>query len=497
MIPVVSVENMRKSDAHTIKNFISSKELMYNAGKSVFENVDWKEPVAIVCGNGNNAGDGYVVAQFLHDAHIACDIVLLSEKFSDDGLYYFNICKEKNIKVIIWNGQIDLSRYKMIVDCIYGTGFQGTVNGSAREVIESINKSGAYIVSIDINSGLNGDTGIADLCVHSDITLSIGGFKTGHFLNMAKDVMKQKCNCDINIRPIERTYNLIESKDLHELFSGRKNFSNKGTYGYIALIGGSKEYSGAIRLAYMSCAAMRAGAGVVKIALPNSLCHYVIPSILESILYPISDKDGELEFVHDEISKLINGVKVIAFGMGIGVSQETFKILEYIIFNYEGTLIIDADGLTLLSQFDVNRLKEAKCKFVLTPHLKEFSRLTGDSVNEILSAPISKVEEYAKLTNSIVLLKGPTSIITDGHITYLVDAGCAGMATAGSGDVLSGIVAAICASSVDLPFAVAAAAYVNGKAGEFAQEKYGSISMIARDTIESIPNVIKQLGECD
>lgn len=493
MIQVFSVENMRKSDAQTIANGISGRDLMFRAGKAVFERVDWKAPVAVICGFGNNAGDGYVLSKLLHESDIRCDVILIEEKFSEEGAFYFNLCKTVGVPVKIWNGNIDLSGYSTIVDCIFGTGFKGSVTGRVKSVIERINRSGSYVVSVDINSGLNGDSGIGDLYVKSDLTLSIGGFKSGHFLNMAKDVMKKKINCDIGIKPADKTYGLLEYDDLREFFSDRANYSNKGTYGYIALIGGSKKYSGAIRLAAMANAAMRSGAGVVKVALPDSLYRDLIPLILESTVYPLSDNDGEIEFCADEISSFISGVRTIAFGMGIGVTDETAKLLDYLLKNYKGTLIVDADGLTLLSQTDRRVVEEAECKLILTPHVKEFSRLTKMTIDEILSSPVQNAEQFAKNTGAILLLKGPTTIVTDGEKTYMVDAGCSGMATAGSGDVLSGILAAVCAYASDLLFGAAASAFVNGKAGEIAQEEFTSVSMIASDTVACIPQVIKDI----
>lgn len=490
MIKVLSVENMRQSDAYAVANYASSRDLMFLAGKSVFENVQWKAPVAIICGIGNNAGDGYVLAKLLYDANIICHIILIEEKFSKDGEFFFSICKNNGVPIDIWDDDIDLTNYATIVDCIFGTGFKGSVRGNIKEVIEAINHSKSYVVSVDINSGLDGDNGMSNLCVKSDLTISIGNFKTGHFLSMAKDVMKNKINCDIGIKPIDSTYELLEYNDLIELFSKRPNFSNKGTYGYIALIGGSKKYTGAIRLASMANAALRSGAGVVKVALPKMLYHDLVPLILESTIFPLSDNDGDIVFNIEEVSSLIKNVKTIAFGMGIGVSKETLKMLNYLLLNYKGILIIDADGLTLLSQIDYNIIRNAGCKIVLTPHLKEFSRLTNMEIDDILSSPITLTEKYAKRLGIILLLKGPSTIVTNGIKTYIVDAGCSGMATAGSGDVLSGIIAAVCAYSNDLLFGVAASAFVNGKAGELAQEKYNSVSMIASDTISCIPQVI-------
>lgn len=493
MIKVLSVENMRKSDAYTIENYVSSKELMYKAGEGVFKSVKWQGRVAIVCGSGNNAGDGYVVANLLHEHNIPCTIFLIKEKFSEDGKFYFDKCVEAGINVELCNEETTFENYDMIVDCILGTGFRGDVRGLAGVIIQSINKSSAYVVSVDINSGLNGDSGMSSLCVESDLTVSIGDYKTGHFLNMAKDVIKDKVNCDIGIKPVDEPYYLVEKDDLKEIFKERKNYSNKGSYGYIALIGGCKKYSGAIRLAYMANAAMRSGVGVVKVGLPDSICSDVTSHILESTLYPLKDKNGEIIFNKKEIDGLIKGVKLVAIGMGIGLSDETYKVLEYILENYDGKLVIDADGLTMLSKMDEKIFEKTKCKLILTPHIKEFSRLTGLSINEILENPLKIAMEYAKEKGVVLLLKGPSTIITDGKKTYITDRGCAGMATAGSGDVLSGIISAICAYNDDLLLSTAGAAYINGKAGELAQEETNAVSMIASDTVNNISRIISEI----
>ena len=494
MIDILSVENMRVSDANTIANKIPSKELMMRAAKGIFDSVRWNGPVAIICGSGNNAGDGYALATLLYDAGIDCSIILLGEKFSEDGRYYFERCIELGTDIVRWSKDLDLSVYRTVVDCILGTGFKGKVREDIRYVIEKINESGAYIVSADINSGLNGDSGMADECVKSDLTVSIGSYKAGHFLNMAKDVMKEKVNCDIGIKPVMVSYKLVERSDVNEWIPERNNFSNKGTYGYTALIGGSKRYSGAIRLAYLAAVAMRSGAGVVKVALPDSLYHDVTSHVLESTIFPLSDEDSNIRFVEEEIKELTSNVKTVAFGMGIGVSKETERVLLYLLENYKGKLIIDADGLTLLSNIDKKTIRDAECEIVLTPHIKEFSRLTGMSIDSILEDPVRYALEYAKDTKTTVLLKGPSTVVTNGSVVYITDKGCPGMATAGSGDVLSGILSAVCAYIPDITRAAIAGAYINGLAGEMAQEKYGSISMTASDTAANIAGAINSIG---
>ena len=490
MITLLSVETMRASDAHTIALGTPGRELMLRAGKSIFDVVPWKPPVAVVCGSGNNAGDGYVVARLLHEAGLPCDLILLSDKFSEDGAYYFDLCRKAGVPVISWRPSLRLDRYGTVADCIFGTGFRGAVRGSAREAVEAINQSGAFVVSVDINSGLNGDSGMAECCVRSDLTVSVGSFQPGHFLNMAKDVMKEKINCDIGIEPAGRTIGLFEESDLDAVFPPRMNFTHKGTWGYTALIGGSKRYSGAPRLAALAHAAMRSGAGVVKLAVPDVIYHEVAPAVLEGTLFPLSDDGCSVVFVPSEIEELVSNVRTAAFGMGIGVSEGAGRILEYLLDHFTGTLIVDADGLTLLSRLGQSRIRSAACSLILTPHLKEFSRLSGLGMEEIQAAPVAAAETYAAENRVVLLLKGPSTVVTDGKTTCLTDAGCPGMATAGSGDVLSGILAAVAAFAPDRLLAAAAAAFINGKAGEAAQRRVGPVSLIASDTVSALAALV-------
>jgi len=487
---------MRKSDAATIEAGTPGRELMMRAAKGVFDSVSWKAPVAIVCGSGNNAGDGYALALLLADAGTDCTVFCVYDRFSADGRFYYDKCIDAGVKIICPANDgkaldnIGFKGYETVVDCLLGTGFAGTVRPELVKVIDAINESGAYVVSVDINSGLNGDTGMAEKCVISDLTVSVGDYKPGHFLNMAKDVMKDKVNIDIGISPQDPAYSLIEACDVRQALGIRLNQSNKGTYGYTALIGGSTRYSGAIRLAYLANAAMRSGAGVVKVALPSSLVHDVASHILESTLFPLSNENGDISYVPEEINELTANVRTVAFGMGMGTREGAGRILEHLLTKFKGCLIIDADGLTLLSQMDRSVLIEREGVTVLTPHIKEFSRLTGLDMNEILASPIDISRDYAAETGTIVLLKGPSTIVTDGDRVFITDRGCPGMATAGSGDVLSGILAAICSYVSDPALASACAAYINGAAGEHASREYGDISMIASDTVNSIPHVI-------
>ena len=217
---VISVSNMRQSDAHTIAHHCSGAELMRRAAMGVYEAVDWKQKkTAIVCGGGNNGGDGYALAEILADNGIPCSVFRVSDKFSEDGLFYCKRAEKKGIYVDMFDEDTDFTDYGIVVDCIFGTGFRGAPEGIQKAAIEKINKSGAYVVSVDINSGLNGDSGIAELAVKSDITVSIGYYKTGMFLNNAPDCIKKLVNADIGIHLESPQYHLIEKEEV-EHFSG-------------------------------------------------------------------------------------------------------------------------------------------------------------------------------------------------------------------------------------------------------------------------------------
>lgn len=205
---VLSVKEMRDADSYTIKNFIDSKELMYRAGEAIFYVADWNigDKVLILAGSGNNAGDGYVVADLLNIEGIDVEILLIKDKFSEDGKYYFNICNQKGIKYSVLDDGTDyntllkkFNSYDYILDCIYGTGFVGEVREPVYSVIKAVNDSKAIVVSADINSGMNGDTGESNICINSDLTVSIGFLKKGLITDEAKKHIGKLVNMDIGI----------------------------------------------------------------------------------------------------------------------------------------------------------------------------------------------------------------------------------------------------------------------------------------------------------
>ncbi len=494
MIHVTTVSVMRERDAATIEGGVPGRELMWRAACGIYRAIPKEGRVGILCGSGNNAGDGYALALLLKEDHRDCTLLRLDERTSPDGAYYLEKCLQGGIPIELLEDEIDLSSYDILVDCILGTGFRGEVNGKSADVIRAINESGKFVISVDINSGLSGDSGEGDICVRSDLTVSIGTYKAGLFLGCAKDVIKEKCNVDIGISMPKPSIQVVEAEDFADVLRPRPATSHKGNYGYITVMGGCPSYSGAVKLANLSAAALRAGCGVAQLAVPASISQSVSPYLLESTLLSLPcDESGYMAYDAQILDTLLSRQAAIAVGMGWGRGRDNERILSHLLTRGSLPLLIDADGLNTLAEMDKSLLKRTKCRVVLTPHLKEFERLSGIPVSEIQRDPIGHACAFAGEYGVVLLLKGACTVVTDGEETLLVDRGCPGMATAGSGDVLSGILAGLLGYAPVTTLTVACGAYIAGLAGELAQKVTGSISMIASDTVSHIPEAVMQM----
>ena len=294
------------------------------------------------------------------------------------------------------------------------------------------------------------------------------------------------------MKQIDNNIYEIENIDVKELLQERDIDSNKGYFGKAGIYGGSLEYSGALKLAYLSLTALRSGCGISRVLVKKEVLPLLGPNILEQTLNILSDYNSDF---YNKLYSYIKDLDSLAFGMGLGRDEHLEDVLEFLIKNYSGNLIIDADGLNALSRMDLNILKMRKGNILLTPHLKEFSRLINKSLEEIKKDSLKLVKEFASTYNVTVLLKGHTTIISDGNDIYLVKTGCPGMAAAGSGDVLSGILTGLLAY---LPFnllTISTGVLINGISGCLAEADNTDISMIDSDTISNIGNAIKVIRE--
>lgn len=474
---VLTVKQMQDADRFTIEKLgIPSETLIERAGEAVYTEITkrYRGGRVLVCiGAGNNGKDGEIVAKKLANKH---------------G-FKVDICHVSQGDFTLFN-----NKYDIIVDCIFGTGLNREVVGNYKLAIEKINQSNAVIISCDIPSGLNGDTGLAmGIAVKADLTIAIQEYKVGHFLNDGKDYCGEIVVKDIGISIWDDDLvNILSSDDVKKYFPKRKSNSHKGSYGKVTIIGGSKDYSGSAMLSLNSLTALKMGVGYSTLYVPESLFSIYAGVYPECIIRTMPDQNGFILYDVNRLEETLT-CPVIAIGMGIGVSKEVYEIIAYYLKNYNGTLIIDADGLNSLAKYDVSILKDKKCSVVLTPHIGEFSRLTGINKDEIMVNPIAKAKEFAKQYNVTLALKSNTTIITNGDITYLNVNGNTALAKAGSGDVLCGIMAGVLTRSSSIVEGVAVSCYVLGASAEFAVKDENEYVVTASDVIGSLGTAINSL----
>ena len=276
----------------------------------------------------------------------------------------------------------------------------------------------------------------------------------------------------------------VQVEDVKPYFQEREAEVNKGNFGKVGMLGGSKNYVGALKLATFSYSALRSGCGIARVIIPEDLAIFLTPHIMEPTMF----------FYHNltELRIAIRDLKSLVIGIGWGIDGSHLEILQEVFRTFSGSIVLDADGLNILAgHLDIL----PKNQVVLTPHLKEFSRLTKISVEKLKKNKIEIAKEFAKKYQVILLLKGHTTIITDGNDVYFIKRGGPGMATAGSGDVLSGILAGLLGYQEYSLLTVAAGAYLAGLAGELAEKDKTDIAMIASDTVEHIPDAIQLIRE--
>lgn len=478
MDKVLTNAQMRECDRHTIRNLgISSGQLMKNAGKSIADEVEKvafslnANDILIVCGTGNNGGDGYVCAQELKERGFNVKIYAFVGNLSEDCNREKQACK---------CGYSDDICGAIIVDCIFGTGLCREISGQYAGVIEKINRSGAYIISADIPSGINGDNGLVLGCaVKADLTVAIAEYKAGMFLNDGADYCGKIIKKDIGIVCPHGEYALIYGiADIKKFFPKRPRNSHKGTFGSANIVAGSDRYIGAAALAVS--AALKSGCGYVKLTSTEKVRLSLAPRYPSAIYLEEADLSSD----------------ALAIGMGCGVSERLYKLIKTLLNEYCGTLVIDADGLNSLAKFGVGILgTNKKCNVIITPHVKEFSRLTDKSVEEIQSAPFDCAKEFARRHNVTVLLKSAASVITDGTRTALNISGNSSLAKGGSGDMLSGYLCGTLARGLQPFDACVCSAYVLGKSAEISAREKTEYCATARDIIKNLHFSVKRLTE--
>jgi len=487
--------------------------LMENAGLAaaslIHENVPdlFEKKVVIVCGKGNNGGDGFVIARHLFIDRVSVNVLLLGKrrqlkadaKTNADIAFKMGVpiheVTEKNL-----NSQSHLLRHcHIIVDAIFGTGLSKSAGGLYEKVIKKINASKKYVVAIDVPSGLDSDSGhLIGTHIKADITAALALLKRSHLLFPAAESMGEVQILDISIphEAVEKQeipVAWLELQDIQSLIPKRPSNTHKGDYGHTLVIAGSKGKGGAAGLTGL--AALRAGAGLVTLAVPES-CHRALefnPLETMSVALPETKSGCISTKAIDAILENLKGKNALAIGPGLSTDKQTVQLLETLLPQVECPLVIDADGI---NSFEKNRklINQIQVETVLTPHPKEMSRLSGWTVQDILNNRIERAQEFAQEHEVTLLLKGARTLVAFADGTVLVNpTGNPGMATAGSGDVLTGLIAGLISQGLSASSATATGAFIHGMAGDVYVETNHESPLIASDLLDNIPEAIKRI----
>ncbi|MBD5561196.1 NAD(P)H-hydrate dehydratase [Clostridium botulinum] len=495
---ITSSENFRKMDNYCIENIgIPSIVLMENAALKIVSNIDLQlnNRFVIVCGKGNNGGDGLAVARHLHCLNKEVEVFII-EKSKDgtkDFKINYNILKNMNLNIKTIRDYEDLDYLResimksdMVLDAIFGIGLSRKIEGIYKDTISVINENSKSTLAIDVPSGLNANTGeIEGVCIEANTTVSFEMYKEG-FLTYYGD--KYLGNIIIESIGIPREVLDLFSNDLYIIdkymfknnLKGRNKYAHKGDFGKALIIAGSKGFSGA---AYLCTeAAVKSGTGLVTLATSNDIQN-ILSSKLEEAM-TISYEDSK------DVKNIMVKSSCIAIGPGMGKNNNTEELLRKIIRDYNRTMVIDADGINVLEN-NLDIIKKARGEIVLTPHLGEFSRITGYDIDYIKENRLKLAKEFAKENKIILLLKGYNTIITNGEEVFVNSTGNSAMASGGMGDCLTGIITSFIAQGYDPLEATCLAAYLHGYCGEKLSSKMFCVN--ATHVLDYIPFAIKEL----
>jgi NAD(P)H-hydrate epimerase len=511
MIPILSVSQMRKIDALAIgKDPAVGFTYMTKAGEGLFDAVKELVPdpkcgdIAIICGKGNNGGDGFAVGKLLLDAcyTVMCYALCQPEELKGEAKIAFEKYDEIEGNFLVLDDVADLallSKCCLIIDAILGTGIKGDPHGVSAEVIEAINNAGVRILSVDTPSGLDNDTGsVGRHCVRAAMTVAMGYPKIGSFYYPGRSHVGSLRIKDLgypNKIVGKNTFSVFlpQPDELKKMLPLRKPAGSKFDHGVCLMVCGSRGMTGSAALASLS--ALRTGCGMVHLASPRSVIPVLAAKLNEVVLHGLKEtKSGSPAFTSAEyLLEKSRDCQALCIGPGLSHEEETGRLVRHIVANSAVPMVLDADGINAFKGKS-RELKKRKAELAITPHAGEWARLFGS----LPSNPVEAADvlgKTAKEYGMIILYKGyPTMIAAPSGAVFLSSYGNSGMATAGSGDVLSGIIASLVAQGASVTDAAVLGAFVHGSAGDAARDVFGEYSMIASDIIGAICKVMKKLA---
>lgn len=512
---VAYAHEMRRMDERAINEYgIPGVVLMENAALSVVKHIQQKikevqnPKILIVCGTGNNGGDGFTIGRHLYQSGCHVTILLVGKigRISGDAFINYNICTKLGMNILQFEQESN-HRYShilkehqdIIVDALFGTGLTRNIEGSLANLIADINEVGGFKVAVDLPSGISADTGkVLGVAFKADLTVTFGVAKPGLLLYPGA-AYAGKVICD----DISLPKDILLSDDLkghqllrHELkalLPKRFPWSHKGSYGKVGIIAGSEGMTGAAILS--GTAAYRIGAGLVKLIVPESIMPIVQNGLREAVCVPYSVmKNQELETTSlQHIKEGVADVDAVVIGPGLSKGEWAKQILRCILKEAKVPVVIDADGLNIIAK-QPELLQLSKATLILTPHLGEMSRLSGALTKDIAENILVHGQAYSKANNTILVLKDARTVISNDEGEFFINTvGNHGMSTAGAGDVLAGIIGGLIAQGVE-PFKSAyVGVYIHGLAGDIGAKAKGKNSLMATDICDYITKV-EELG---
>ncbi len=488
--------------------------LMENAGIQITNEILAKFPdiqderVVVLAGKGNNGGDGFVAARHLLNHGCQPVVLLLAaiKELKGDAALNAGIADRIGIpiKEIVsarhWGANKKwMSKATVIVDAIFGTGLTKPARGLYAAIIQDINKSKAFKAAVDIPSGLSSDTyAIIGPCVRADLTVTLAAAKIAHVFPPAEDCVGELKIGDISVPPFlfedkSLKLEMVEVDRIRPYFTRRRKDTHKGSYGHLLVVSGSLGKTGAAVMAGKT--ALKMGAGLVTVGVPKSCLSIVARSMMELMTEPLSETEkGTLSFeALPEILNLLQGKDALMLGPGISTHNSTKELVLSLLPRIKVPVVLDADALNILAS-KPNLLKILSKPAVVTPHPGEFARLVNLSTKDVLARKLELVPRFAAKYGIYVVLKGyRTLTATPEGKTFINPTGNPGMATAGSGDVLSGLIASMMIQEKNILDAILAAVYVHGLSGDIGAAKLGEKPLTAGNIITYLPAALKTL----
>jgi NAD(P)H-hydrate epimerase len=513
---IVTASEIREMDRLTIEKIgLPGILLMENAARGAvrmfFEHFSPApgSQVAVICGKGNNGGDGFAVARRLMQAGLRPAIILLapSSQVKGDALANLDIIKRMGgIEVAeaptasqFAGFRPHIERCAYIIDAIFGTGLNSEVEGVGREAIEAINSSGKPVMSIDIPSGLNSDNGlIMGVAVRADLTVTFQFPKLGQVIFPGAGMVGRLVCVDIGIPDaaagmVESRHFTTEPDDFRNLLYEIKRDSHKGDRGHLLVLAGSTGKTGAAAMTALS--ALRAGAGLVTVGIPASLNNIMEVKLTEAMTAPLPETaEGTLSIkAKDEIWRLMKGKTAVAIGPGLSVNPETTALVREIAAGCDLPMVIDADGLNALAD-EPGVLEKLDTGKILTPHPGEMGRLTGMKGSDIQLDRTGTASRFAERYKCCLVLKGARTLIAGStDRTYINPTGNPALSSGGSGDVLTGIISGLLTRGMPVVNAATAGVYLHGLAGDLLAEKMGETGVLAGDLPDVIPGLMESI----